>query len=275
MDTPNGDRWTSVVADWIVSGFINAAACTFAANSYPRAPLGRTLLYLGFAELARSIGYSLQLIFMRTLDDRLVNSISSFTYGSLWGITDILCIDYSLIKLGVMDPHLRLRTVQFAFRFIYVFIFATHWATGVFTLIWYFSDQQKSDNILKLTKFGAIGLLESYLIFRIIVRLRAFFVDQPDVRFDRQRRYERKFLAQTLARMLFGSLLYMVLTVCYFVTGQFPRVTQSVFVVDGVKRLLPTILVMDFLLTKIETMAYVSHPLEGDVERMARDLRET
>ncbi len=168
MATPNGDKWTSVVADWITSGFINSAVCAFAANSYPETPLGKTLLYLGIVEFVRSVGYSLQSLFAQGLDDRIVNSVSSFTYGSMWGLTDILCIHYSLMKLSIVDPHLCRISVRTAFRVTYAFIFATHWGIGIFALVCYLTGQNKSDNNFKLVKFVAIGLLESWLIFRIL-----------------------------------------------------------------------------------------------------------
>ncbi len=79
---------------------------------------------------------------------------------------------------------------------------------------------------------------------------------------------------------MFGCGLYISLTLCFFISGNFPSVTQSVFVLDQIKRLLPSILVIDFLLTKIETLSYadrnsgqVSPLREGDT--MALELRES
>lgn len=251
---PNGDKWTSVVADWVTTSLLNGGVCFFAAYTSNNKPLGKTLKWLGLAETTRAFGYIIQSLAFRSLDDRIVNAISSFTYGSLWGITDILCIHYSMLKLSIIDPLLHQKYVNVLFYATYVFIFGTHWAIAIFMIIWYIEDKNLSDDVFKVLKFGAIGVLEWFLICQIMVQAFKCWTRLDPSRFKRQIRYERQFLTMTLARLLFSSLLYVILIISYFMDGNFPSVTQAIFIVDQIKRLLPTILVLDFLLTKIETM---------------------
>jgi hypothetical protein len=253
MSSVSEDTWTAVVADWLTTGAINTVACGLAYRTFPRTQLGKTLRYLAFTELFRGIGYTFQAVALWNVDPRLVNAISSSTYGSLWGVTDILCIHYSWMKLSIIAPSMQHNYVQATFYTFYVLIWLTHPSITIFELIRYFSDNEYgNDNIFKLIKFTFIFILDFILTLRILYEI-SLRLNKRTMTFRQQDDFEKKYMITSLIRIIFGSLLYMALTICYFIYGQFPSITQSIFTIDQIKRILPTLLVIDFLLTKVET----------------------
>jgi uncharacterized membrane protein len=267
------DPWTAVIEDWLTTGAINTVACGLAYRTYPKTQLGKTLRCLAVTEFARGIGYTIQAIFFRNVDPRLVNAISSSTYGSLWGVTDILCIHYSWQKLSVIAPSMQHQIILAIFYTLYVLIWLTHPSITVFELIRYYtSSEAGDDNIFKLVKFTFIFILDSILTSRIVYEI-YLRLNKNTETFRQQDEFEKNYMIISLIRIIFGGLLYMSLTICYFITGQFPSITQSVFMVDQIKRILPTLLVIDFLLTKVETEETFYHQRDHTVNMITTGLR--
>ncbi len=273
MSSVSEDTWTAVVADWLATGAINTVACGLAYRTYPNTQLGKTLQYLALAELFRGIGYTLQAIALWNVDPRLVNAISSSTYGSLWGITDILCIHYSWMKLSIIAPSMQHLYVRAIFYTFYVLIWLTHPSITVFELIRYYSNSEYgNDNMFKLIKFTFIFILDFILTSRILYEI-SLRLNKSTITFRQQDAFEKKYMIISLIRIIFGSLLYMALTICYFIYGQFPSITQSIFMIDQVKRILPTLLVIDFLLTKVETYETFNHDQNNTPSTVTTRLR--